>query len=248
MDALILAAGRASRFGLPKFLLPAGPGFILLTKVLELALQTADGQIIVVLGREGDKARRALEAWMWPENAGRVVAVNNPGYEAGLSTSLRRGVREVSSSESALILLADQPAMEVEKLLELRKAYESGGVWAVSAAENGEGKPPVVLGPEFLASVSELGGDQGAKPLLKRHPERVRLLEWGCGDWFADVDTWETYAGLARSQSWDKEEFEPVESLSGTKELEALLDMISEPEEYLETLRRGVLTLLNRGF
>jgi len=149
MDALILAAGKASRLGLPKFLLPAGPGYVLLTRVLELALQTADGQIIVALGREEDKARWVLDNWMWPENAGRVLLVSNPDYKAGLSTSLRKGVEQLPGSRGVLILLADQPALDAEKLRQLRKPYESGDVWAVSAAENGEPKPPVMLGPEF---------------------------------------------------------------------------------------------------
>jgi hypothetical protein len=118
----------------------------------------------------------------------------------------------------------------------------------VSAAENGEPKPPVVLGPELLRQVEGLEGDQGAKPLLRRYPERVRLLEWGAGEWFTDVDTWETYATLARAQGWDREKFEPIEGLSKREEIEALLDAIPEPEEYLQTLRRGVLTLLSRGF
>lgn len=247
MEALILAAGKASRFGLPKFLLPAGPGQVLLTRVLGAALPVVGGQVGVVLGRAEDEARLALAGWLPPVEVARVRVVGNPDYAEGLSTSLGRGVTELGKTEPILVLLADQPALGTAKLGELISVYESTGGWAVSAAENGEPKPPVVLGPELLRQVEGLEGDQGAKPLFRRYPERVRLLEWGAGEWFTDVDTWETYTGLARSQGWDREAFEPIEALSKREELEALLETISGPEAYLETLRRGVLTLLSRG-
>jgi CTP:molybdopterin cytidylyltransferase MocA len=248
MNALVLAAGKARRFGLPKFLLPAGPGQVLLTRVLGTARRAVEGQIVVVVGREEGKVRYALEPWVRPEEATRVRLLSNPDYVAGLSTSLKRGVAALGDTEPVLVLLADQPVLGAGKLRALLRAPRPAGVWAVSAAENGEPKPPVVLGPELLRQVEGLEGDQGAKPLLRRYPERVRLLEWGAGEWFTDVDTWETYATLARAQGWDREKFEPIEGLSKREEIEALLDAIPEPEEYLQTLRRGVLTLLSRGF
>lgn len=246
MDAVILSAGRASRFGLPKFLLPAGPGYTLLTKVLKFALQTVNGRVVVVVGREGGAARYAVKTWLRPANAPRVHLVTNPDYAAGLSTSLKRGVGQFSRSEGLLVLLADQPALNAGKLYLLRKTYQTSSAWAVSAAENGVQKPPVCLGPALFSAVKALEGDQGAKDLLRRYAERVQLVEWGPGDWFTDVDTWETYRDLIRSREWDKEEFVPLEALSSLQELEARLESLTQPQAYLETLRRGVLTLLNQ--
>ncbi|MCL6525756.1 MAG: nucleotidyltransferase family protein [Thermaceae bacterium] len=247
MNALILAAGRASRLGLPKALLPAGPGRVLLSGVLEAALDRVEGRVGVVTGRAHAALGYVVEAEARSADAARVRLLYNPDYAQGLSTSLQRGVEGLGETEPMLVLLADQPLLEASRVRALVEAYPAPGVWAVSATENSQPKPPVVLGPELLRRVGSLEGDQGAKPLLVRYAERVRGLEWGSGPWFTDVDTWETYRALARLQGWDKERFEPLSALSSKEDLEVHLDTIPEPRTYLEALRRGVLTLLSRG-
>jgi molybdenum cofactor cytidylyltransferase len=217
VNALVLAAGAASRFGIPKTLLPAGAGETLLSRVLELALEAVDGDVAVVLGREARLAEYEVKRALGvnPETD-RVGLVMNPDYRQGLSGSLKAGLSALSHHEATLVLLADQPALRLDQLEELVNAYRQGDVLAASAAERGEQRPPVVLGPELLPEVLALEGDAGARGVLARHADRVRLLEWGEGLWSADVDGWEDYRRLALALGWHEE---ATPSLPITREL-----------------------------
>lgn len=233
---------------MPKFLLPAGEGYSLLTRAVENALMAVQGRIVVVIGRDAELARADIGQWLWPENASRVQVVENLNFEQGLSTSVKLGVNALSDSRAVLVLLADQPALDNKKLQDLVVRFESRdpSVWAVSAAENGEAKPPMVLSGEILAQVEQLHGDQGFKPLLGENSDHVNLLEWGTGPWFTDVDTWEVYRVLAHEQGWQNEVFEPIGGLSLGGILEQLNDKTLNAQQKLGFLRQAVLTELNQ--
>ncbi|MGK0617829.1 nucleotidyltransferase family protein [Meiothermus cerbereus] len=214
VDAIVLAAGMASRFGVPKFLLPAGEGHVLLTRVLEQALLAVEGCVAVVLGRESKVARYALERWL--ETAGRagsrVVLVLNRHYRHGQSTSLKAGIRALTSSSGVLVFLADMPVLELEKLELLQKAILRPGsqALAVAAGRQGQAHPPVYLSAKLFSEIDRLKGDQGARAILRAYQGQLEVVEWGEGPWFADVDDWSTYRQLAYQQGWINEPFAPI--------------------------------------
>ncbi len=229
IDAIILSAGRASRFGVPKILLPAGPGEILLTRVLSLALQVADGRVGVVLGREAAVAQYALERWLrrHPSAGQRVSVVQNPDFAQGQSRSLQVGIRALPDSQGVLVLLADMPGLDAPRLALLRQRIRLRSPWSVAVApsEGGQMRPPVFLTADLFAEIMRLTGDQGARALLQARSAQVELIEWGTGPWFADVDTWEDYRDLARAHLWASEPFEPLPKVNGsTSEVAALIE------------------------
>ncbi|RIH81031.1 nucleotidyltransferase family protein [Meiothermus hypogaeus] len=212
IDAIVLSAGRASRFGVPKFLLPAGQGHILLTRVLEHALRVADGRIAVVLGREARVARFALQRWLATQPgdlASRVFAVLNRHYRYGQSTSLKAGMRALADAQGVLVFLADMPAQEPEKLTQLKRAihHRDPQKLAVVASEQGQMRPPVFLSRQLFPEVLKLKGDQGARAVLNAHQEKIERVEWGSGPWFFDIDDWQTYRELAWKLGWANELF-----------------------------------------
>lgn len=215
IDAIVLSAGRASRFGVPKFLLPAGQGHILLTRVLEQAARVADGRIAVVLGREARVARYAVERWLEgqpPELGSRVFIVLNRHYRYGQSTSLKAGMRVLTDAQGVLVFLADMPALTPEKLAQLRQAiqHRDPRALAVAASEQGQIRPPVYLSRALFPEVLKLQGDQGARAILKSHQEKIMRVEWGAGPWFFDIDDWQAYRELARKLGWANESYVPI--------------------------------------
>ncbi len=215
VDAIVLSAGRASRFGVPKFLLPAGQGHIVLTRVVEQALQVVDGRVAVVLGWEARVARYALERWLeaQPGNPGsRVHVVLNRHYPHGQSTSLKAGLRAFGNSLGVWVFLADMPALEPHRLKQLWQAIQqrSTQTVAVAAAEQGRLRPPVFLSRQLFAEALKLTGDQGARAILKAYPKQIERVEWGSGPWFHDVDDWKTYQELAQKLGWADERFDPI--------------------------------------
>ncbi len=211
-DALVLAAGQASRFGLPKFALPAGPGEVLLTRVLAQALAVVAGRVVVVVGREARLARYVLHSWLGrhPAARPRVQVVENPAYAQGLSTSLRRGIAALAASPGVVVFLADMPGLEPAQLEQLRQAIQQTRALAVAPSEGGEVRPPVYLSQALFADIARLTGDQGARGVLQARLGQVERLEWGTGPWFADLDTWSAYRALARAKDWDREPFRPI--------------------------------------
>lgn len=207
MDALILSAGKASRFGAPKFLLPAGLGHTLLTRAVERALASVDGKVGVVVGREAEAARCTVEQYLaqpGSANRQRVEVIHNPDYAQGLSTSLKAGLRQLASREGVLVLLADHPTPSLEQLRSLVSAFcqRPLGVLALATAEQGEQRPPVLLSPVLFGEIMNLSGEQGARAVLQRLAHRVQLIEWGSGPWYHDIDTWDDYQQVYQQQGW----------------------------------------------
>lgn len=215
IDAIVLSAGRASRFGVPKFLLPAGEGHILLTRVLEHAARVADGRVAVVLGREARVARYAVERWLEgqpPELGCRVLTVLNRHYRFGQSTSLKAGMRVLAEAQGVLVFLADMPALTPEKLAQLKQAiqHRDPRALAVAASEQGQIRPPVFLSRMLFPDVLKLRGDLGARAVLKAHQGKIERVEWGAGPWFIDIDDWQAYRELAHRLGWASESFAPI--------------------------------------
>ncbi len=194
---------------MPKIILPAGPGEVLLTRVLAQALQVADGRVVVVLGREAAVAQYAIESWLDRHSSPkeRVSIVQNPDYAQGQSSSLKVGIRALQDSQGAVVFLADMPGLDGSRLAQLRRGIieRAPQSLAVAPSERGQLRPPVFLAASLFADIAHLTGDQGARAILQSRSSRVEWMEWGSGPWFADVDTWENYRELARALNWANE-------------------------------------------
>jgi molybdenum cofactor cytidylyltransferase len=109
--AVVLAAGRSTRMGRPKQLLPWGET-TLLVEVVRRLRQTAVADIVVVTGAE----RAAVEASLAAEQSAdrRVRCVFNPEYAVGeMARSLQAGLRALPADRlGALVVLADQPGLQ----------------------------------------------------------------------------------------------------------------------------------------
>ena len=231
VSALILAAGRASRMGVPKVLLPAGRDYTLLSRVLHTALKSVDGQVTVVLGREVALCRAEIERFLegYPQHQVRVTLIENPHYAQGLSTSLHLGVQEVLTLEPSagvMVFLADQPAFRKTQARSLVQIFRErrADTLAVTAAENGEQRNPVIFSADLLPELLEVGGDKGAREVLKRYRERLELLELGSGPWVVDTDDWSTYADLMRRCDWLEEITLPIFTGELTEELTEIIE------------------------
>lgn len=170
--------------GRPKLLLRLG-GKSLVRRAAETALAACD-RVVVVVGAQADRMRRELHDLP-------VTIAENPDYEAGLSTSLRRGVEAAADADAVLVLLADQPAITPDHLRVLIEAWRRERPPIVACAYRGTVGPPAVFDRAVFGELTHLEGDAGAKILIAAHPEAVRIpLEEAA----VDVDTPEDWARL----------------------------------------------------
>jgi len=107
---------------------------------------------------------------------------------------LRQGVGHVpASAGAALLCLGDMPLVTaglVNRLIAARA--EAGGRYGFYAPfRDGRRGNPVLVERRFFAEINAVQGDEGARGLLKRHPDalcRVTVPDGDDGP-FVDIDT-----------------------------------------------------------
>jgi molybdenum cofactor cytidylyltransferase len=189
--ALILAAGRSTRYGGSNKLLEPLHGTPIVRRVAMAALASRARPVIVVTGHEQERVASALDGLD-------VQRVHNPDYAVGLSASLKRGLGALpADSEGAIICLADMPQIAAEHIDRLIAAFapKEGRSIAVPVYHGKRGNP-VLFGRQHFAEMLEAEGDIGAKHLIGLHAEEVAEVDLGSDAIFADVDTPEALARL----------------------------------------------------
>ena len=169
--AIVLGAGRSSRFGSDKLLAPLH-GRPVLGHVLDtLASRAGSGLLralfLVVQDPGGAEARLGQEAG--------AIIVGSPRAAEGLALSLRAGLERVASSApatgaAALVLLGDQPAIRGEVIVEVIRRWRVSGAEAVRpryAECPDEPGHPVLLDRRLWHEASRLTGDVGPGTFLR---------------------------------------------------------------------------------
>lgn len=192
VTGIILAAGRASRMGRLKQVLPFGRS-TLLGEVVRSARLSVLSRIVVVLGHEHDTVAAAVDL------AGTVVVVN-PRYPDGMSTSLIQGLSAVpETSSAAMILLADQPLVSPALINHLVSTWARHSAGFLVPTCRGRRGNPVIIGRDRFPDVFSLTGDTGARVLFDQAGPRVREIDVDDTAVVSDVDTWEVYSGMAEA-------------------------------------------------
>ncbi|MHB8283525.1 MAG: nucleotidyltransferase family protein [Caulobacteraceae bacterium] len=189
LDAIVLAAGRGSRFGGDKLLAPWRGG-VLLEGALCAAFAAPVDKVHLVVGT--DEARLSEAAHGWARRAGvddRLGVIRSPHWADGLSASLKAGVAQLSADRRGVyIFLGDMPRIPQGVLAPLAAALAAGASAAV-ATFDGEMGHPALIGAPLFASLDALTGDRGARAVLERlGPALARIAAESDGVLF-DVDT-----------------------------------------------------------
>lgn len=181
---IILAAGESTRMGTPKQAIPMADGKSLLQSTVEVALATPLRPIVVVVG--------ANKAEVVPELKGLpVTIVDNAFWQEGMATSVKVGLAGLFMMEprlgGILMLVCDQPHITPGLLEEMMDVFLKSNAKAVACRYDESWGVPVLIGRELLAELTELTGDQGAKPLLKKYIQEVVFVDFEKGN--IDLDT-----------------------------------------------------------
>lgn len=194
--AIIVAAGRSSRFGVGNKLLVDFGGRPLIRHAIAAADASPVRDIVIVIAPDG---AAILEA----AGAGRWRSVVNTRAHDGMASSIQTGLAAVPlDCDGALIMLADMPRVTAALIAELVSAFNGTGgnkiVFPVTAS-GVQGNP--VLWPRALfAELNALQGDTGGKAVLAAHPELQHPVSVDDDAVRFDVDTQDD---LAQAQARD---------------------------------------------
>ena len=186
--AVVLAAGRSTRMGAQKLLLPLG-GRSVLRHVIDHARGSRCDAIVVVVGEAAERV--AAEA-----RGPGVRIVVNERYREGMGTSLATGISALAPDcEAAVVLLGDQPRLTAAMIDALIDAHHRTGKPIVASRYGDVTGAPTLIGGALFADAARLSGDAGGRVLIERFPARV--AEVPLPAWAAmDVDTPEEFARL----------------------------------------------------
>lgn len=166
---VVLAGGAATRFGAPKQLAPLAAGEPMLQRVLAEGRSSPCDPIVVVLGANAAQIATQLDL-------SGVRVVHNSEWREGIASSIRSGVRAVTSDRAlsaVVVTLADLPSITADDYVRLIDAHRRQPTMLVAARHHGGLGVPALFPPDTWDELLRLRGDTGARHLLAHHHERV---------------------------------------------------------------------------
>ena len=188
--AVVLAAGRAERFGRTKQLerIDDEP---LVRRALRTAHEACGDNVVLVIGHDSAKVLEAAA------DECRFVAVSEE-YLDGIGSSIACAVRAIGhAADAALVMLADQALVSSDHLSSLIAAWSGKSHDIVATAFAGVQGPPILFGKGAFGDLQELSGDNGAKSLLTNKQFEVTTV-WS-DDASVDIDTSDDLDRVRRS-------------------------------------------------
>lgn len=192
--AIVLAAGESRRMGAHKMLLPFGRTTVI-AHVVDRFLESAVGKVIVVVGHEAEKTAQAL-------SGRKVLIVENPGYAAGMLSSVRCGLGAVPARcRGIMVGLGDQPSISAALIDSLIDAFSKHNKGIVVPSFNGKRGHPLLFSKRYRAEILAGYDDVGLRGLLHDHEEDILEMEATTPCVLSDMDYPEDY--LRETQAFE---------------------------------------------
>jgi len=184
--AILLAAGRSSRMGAFKPLLPFASKTVIECCIAYLR-QAGVETIVVVLGHRADDIRERLRD---------VTFAFNPDPDSEMGASIAAGVRELpASAQATLIALVDHPAVPPTVVAKLIDTWKDGARIVIPTWQN-RGGHPVLVDLNFKSELLNLDASGGLRAFLQTHRDEVTRVPVDSSFIARDMDTWDDYTAL----------------------------------------------------
>jgi molybdenum cofactor cytidylyltransferase len=201
IPAIVLAAGRSSRMGVPKATLAFNERDTFLSHIVRTFHAANVDDVIVVLGHDGDEIARSLAQ---SDVAARIVM--NHEYDRGQLSSLQAALTLIDRPgvDGMLVTLVDVPFLTpptVHAVLERYRQTRAAVVRPTSGNRHGH---PLLVARSLFDAIRHADDRTGVKPLVRAHASvegDVPVADEGA---FVDVDTPEDYEQLFRRPSPDR--------------------------------------------
>ena len=196
---VILAAGESSRMGRDKALLPLRPGLpsdawakVGRPSFLEHLMEVLRGEVsplLIVLGHHATE----IEGQIVP--TGGAVILRNPNYPLGQLSSLHVALRYLESrpADGILVCLVDHPAITRKVVRLLLERFEKTRAPIVIPTVGGRRGHPILFARSLFQELLDAPIEEGARFVVRRHADKVDLVETGEEGILLDLDLPDDY-------------------------------------------------------
>src|SRR6185503_13829070 len=182
ITAVVLAAGRSTRMGTHKLLLPLG-GEALVRRTVRQVSAAGFDDVLVIVGHEHERVLASLQDLD-------VRHAINAQYATGMGSSFRVAVESMPESEAAMFALADQPLLGAADYRRLLDACRTQAAGIISVRYGDVTAPPHLFDRRYFPELAVL--EHGARPVLQRHQDNRHILHFS-PELLLDIDTPEDY-------------------------------------------------------
>ena len=185
--AVVLAAGRSSRFGSTKQAATLDET-TLVRRAIDTAAAACEDRVITVIGHDAPTVFEAMDT-----DSGFIIV--NEAYKKGLGSSIAAAARACEAySDGLLLLLADQALVTTQHLQTLIDTWSGADNEIVATAYDQTVGPPVLLPRATFSDLCALSGDRGAHALLSDERFQLKTVHFEAAA--VDIDTRDDLARL----------------------------------------------------
>lgn len=208
MAGVVPSAGRSTRMGSPKALLPL-EGSTFLRQVVRVLVAAGCRPVVAVVA-EGDREMTA-EA----RAAGARVLVN-PDPGEGPITSLRLAIDALGDSVGGILWLpVDHPAVREETVRAVLEAAWRESAELALPTFGGQRGHPAYFGATLFDELTDRGLIGGARTVVHRHLDAATLVEVSDAGVMTDVDTPAEYEALLSRRGGGQSDGSPQDERRG---------------------------------
>ena len=195
IPAIVLAAGKSSRMGRPKAMLPLD-GDTFLTRIVRTFADAGVEDVVVVVGHDAD----AIVASFAAVDGVAARFVDNPDYEQGQLSSLLTGLRLVDRPGvvAVLMTLVDVPLVSAATIRAVVDRYRATRAPIVRPVDGNRHGHPILIDRSLFDALRHADPSAGAKPIIRANVSPAGDVIVDDAGAFADADTPEDYERLLR--------------------------------------------------
>jgi molybdenum cofactor cytidylyltransferase len=188
IGAIVLAAGQSRRMGQPKMSLPWGNTTVI-AQVVEVLLTARLTKIYVITGSRREQVEKALESLP-------AQTLFNPQFAGNdMVHSLQIGLSALKSDfTAALVVLGDQPQIELDTVQQLIIAYQATSLPLIVPSYQHRRGHPWLVGSSFWPEILAIRSPATLRDFLNAHAEQIHYLNVNSPSILRDLDTPADYA------------------------------------------------------
>lgn len=186
VSCVVLAAGKSTRMGTQKLLLPYENTSII-KSIVSKAINSNAYQTIVVTGSHKNELMEELQDFP-------IDFIENTLYERGMFSSVQKGIAMVDDThEGMLILLGDQPMVSTAIINRLITSFQKTNKGILIPTFDNKRGHPVLISRKYQQQINTLNPAIGLRELIMTNQEDVLEIEVKSNEILLDIDTPQDY-------------------------------------------------------